>query len=369
MQIQESHSWTTSESENQTGLSPTPSSCPSDYAHLKDSQKKHLQMVDECLEGFVMNDTPIPTGPKEPFDRVPMANLNRCQQSLTWHHLSDDSWPSPVDEWGESLWGDSQITIVKKWLDGTTEHAVEVHQGSEVWFTEPAEFSGSASSTTSSTGSGSKFSSPVRPTFTEIEWNPPVELYSPSVYSQCTTAVSPGNPGPLGAAVWDQVQPNEMPLFSPRQCIIPDEMHALAANTADLCVEVRAKVPRGQVSAKSDAIDSNSDLSLLEIVEPLPTSGITLNDIASGRGLTILDSDATNSNGGSEHNSNGTNPRNDNANSLSQSSGQRGRTSSTQSSIAHSTQSYVRTRPTLPHHVSSEILNRMAYLANSGFTV
>lgn len=348
MQIQESRSWTTSEPENQTGLSPTPSCCPSDCAYLMDSQKEHMQMVKECLEGFVMDDTPNPTRPKQPFDRVPMANLDRCQQSLTWHHLSDDAWPN---EGGNSFWGDSQTTIVKKWLDGTTEHAVEVYPGSEVWFNEPAELSGSASSTTSPTESRSTHSSPVRPIFTNVEWNPPVELYSPSVYSQCTV-VSPGNPGPLGAAVWDRVQPDEMPPVSPRQCITMDEMHALAANTADLCVEIRAKVPRVEVSAKHDASDFTSDLPPLELVTPLPTSGISIYDIAFARGLTIPNRDATNSRGGSEHNNNGTNPRNDNANSLSQSNSQRGRTSSTQSSTAHSTQSYVRTRPTLPHHVS-----------------
>ena len=273
-----------------------------------------------CLSALTINETASPISSNMPFDRVSIANIDRCQQDLTWGHLPDDIWTDDIE----------------KWLDETSQQAIEVHPAPKTC-TYPS------------------WPLPALNLFTDIQWQRPIEEYSPSIYSQRSSAISPGH---LTNAARNPMQE----MLSPTQDIEMIDILDIAARIADVCMEIRATVNRAEDSAEFDDSDSDSDFSMLELVEPLPIPAITFYDIARARGLTIPDSSLSSSDGGSNHSSIDRRQNRSNAPSPSQPS----RTSSPKGSTT--TNSYVCARPlrrTRHHNISPDILSRMAQLLHS----
>jgi hypothetical protein len=276
-----------------------------------------------CLSALTIDKAASPVSSNMPFDRVLLANIDRCQQDLKWDHLPDDIWTDDIE----------------RWLDETSQQAVELHSAPKTC-TYPS------------------WPLPALNLFTDIQWQRPIEEYSPSIYSQRSSAISPGH---LTNAARNPMQ--EMPLSPTQDIEMIDILDILdiAANIAGVCIEIRATVNRAEDSAEFDDSnsDSDSDVSMLDLADPLPIPATRFYDVARDRDLTIPDSSLSSSDGGSNHSSIDRRQQRSNAPSPSQPS----QTSSPQSSATST--SYVHVRPlprTRRHNISPDILSRMAQL-------
>lgn len=326
----------------------------------------------ESLSALTMDDGPISPAfisPKMPFDQVFIADIDPCQQDLTWDHLPDDIWTDDMVDW---------LYVV----DTTTETSPSTSSSSKEW--------------------QRKFpSDPIPALDTNIQWQHVKEEYSPSVYSQ--------DSNPLGKAAQQLIE--EMPL-SPTRYISMDDILTLAANTQSVCAELRATINRAEDSAEFDESDSDSDVSMIDLnvtaynsdvsifdLEPLPIPSITFHSLANDRGLRITCDDSASDSDVSELNlqrfstssilfyslardrgleissdrsasSSRSGSRNHNSIDCQQRSNA---PSPSQCSRQNSVKSYVRVGiqplPQIRHHISPDILNRMARLANSGLTI
>lgn len=312
MQIRESHSYTTTTSEDQNGLSPMSPSTPSDFDGLQDYLKEHVEMVIESLGSLSLDASLSPTSPATPFQRVSFANIDDCQQDLSWDHLPDDIWTDDIVQW----------------LDETIHPAVEVRTDRATHATNTSRWSSSTSSIISSEAKRCTFPCLGLPPLyisTNIQSQTPFEqnLYSPSVYSQDDSGFNQGNPHPLGRAARELMKDIA---DAPINQISMHNLLEIAAKVVNICTELRATINQAQDSAEFDDSKSDSDVTMLDL-DPTPPPAIDYGQMARARRLFISNSNPL----GGKH------------------------------SCQHSgTQSYLRIR----HYISPDIHNRITCLTN-----